>query len=298
MSFNSFLLTTVPLTAGLYFVLTAFLKTLSPGSFTEHLSRLQFIPGRLIPVIRLGIPVFSLLLGFSLILGNYLNFTVPAAILFILAGLLITLWGLSKNYVNDCGCYGPIQFIPVWATLALHAVLLAGLIRVRFHPLSETGGWGWAAACTLMVLVPAMIISRTFFLNKDLLQPGDDWDPEWLLESRENKEASSGDYLIFLNPECTTCARWIPFLNVLDSLKPESGPVGILPASTGGGDSFKEKFGIKFKVRLMEDKQFYEKISQTPTAFKLAKNKIIARWTGDLPGELEHEFKNYYANIA
>lgn len=194
----------------------------------------------------------------------------------------------------------PYNLSPPRVSLIMHLILLVGLTWVGgfSKSLFNDHSLFQVIALTLFGFTLGRFCAKRFFLRKNLLLPGDMWNSEWLIEKSPDKNELSSTFLVFLNPECASCKRWISLLNVMASLSRDVEIVGILPASLEDVKLFKEKFSVKFNLKLMKEEQFYSSISETPTALKVEKNKIISRWVGEVPRELENEFSGIYEKIT
>ena len=124
---------------GAIFIYAAISKLGAPQEFADSIAAYHLVPGPIINVMALGLPLFELACGFFLLTGYFcatgLLSIIGLLVLFLAALLVAVVRGLPV----ECGCFGAHSWLDAnpWMALVRDGVLLAGAVYAYRHCLAR-----------------------------------------------------------------------------------------------------------------------------------------------------------------
>ena len=123
---------------GAIFIYAALVKLGAPQDFADSIASYHLVPGPIISLMALGLPLFELACGLFLLTGYFcatgLLSVIGLLVLFLGALLVAVVRGLPV----ECGCFGAHSWLDVnpWLALVRDGVLLAGAVYAYRHCLA------------------------------------------------------------------------------------------------------------------------------------------------------------------
>ena len=132
---------------GAIFIYAAISKIGSPQDFADSIAAYQILPFSVINLLALGLPLFELTCGFSVLTGLFLRtgiFGILAMLALFIGALAIA---LLRGLSIDCGCFGAHSWLDSnpWAALFRDGILLGFGVFVYGYSLRKVqteGGEG------------------------------------------------------------------------------------------------------------------------------------------------------------
>jgi hypothetical protein len=112
------------------FVVSAGFKLADPWAFGDILREFQILPGALVPVTAVALPVVEALAGLGLMANLRGSLSVIAGLLLVFIAVL--LWSMGQGLDMDCGCFGASSVIEE-----------GGLTRALYRDLAMVGVAVW-----------------------------------------------------------------------------------------------------------------------------------------------------------
>jgi len=124
---------------GAIFIYAASSKLGAPQEFADSIAAYRLVPGPIISIMALGLPLFELACGLFLLTGYFcatgLLSIIGLLVLFLAALLVAVVRGLPV----ECGCFGAHSWLDAnpWMALVRDGVLLAGAVYAYRHCLAR-----------------------------------------------------------------------------------------------------------------------------------------------------------------
>jgi uncharacterized membrane protein YphA (DoxX/SURF4 family) len=123
----------------LIFLLSGFVKAVDVVGFSFKLEEyfspavfnMPFLEKQAL-LIAITVVILELVLGFFLLLKNYLKFTLYALLALCVFFAFLTFYSAYFNVVTDCGCFGDALKLTPWQSFWKDIVLLIGLVLLYF----------------------------------------------------------------------------------------------------------------------------------------------------------------------
>lgn len=116
---------------GLLFIISGLIKLNDPIGFSYKLAEYFSEPVLNLPflvpyalALAIAIVIFEAMLGFMLLIGTRIRFTVWSLLLMIVFFSFLTFYSAYYNKVTDCGCFGDALHLTPWQSFTKDAILL------------------------------------------------------------------------------------------------------------------------------------------------------------------------------
>jgi uncharacterized membrane protein YphA (DoxX/SURF4 family) len=124
---------------GAIFIYAAISKLGAPQDFADSIAAYHLVPGTVISVMALGLPLFELACGLFLLTGYFCTtglLSVIGMLVLFLAALLVA---VVRGLPVECGCFGAHSWLDAnpLVALARDGVLLAGAVYAYRHCLAR-----------------------------------------------------------------------------------------------------------------------------------------------------------------
>lgn len=114
------------------FIYAAISKIISPREFADTIAAYEILPGSVINLVAMGLPLFELACGFLVLSGFHLRLGALGILgmLSVFAGALGV--ALIRGLSIDCGCFGAHSWLETnpWIALSRDAILLVVAVVV------------------------------------------------------------------------------------------------------------------------------------------------------------------------
>lgn len=280
------------LVVGGIFLIAGIVKALSPESFFDHLHKLRLLPQKLIVPIAISVTAVEIALGLALMLRLFPQWLFPVVLVLLPILTALTYWSTSTGRTEDCGCYGGLVKVNPIQSMGLNG-LYASLIGFA---------WWYAVADVftktqqLIALLIAVAIAATIstighwyytkyqkpILDLSPLRPNQRWQSEWL--NGHGDSAMTGSKLVvFMNPDCSYCKKWLKPLNVVHKISDLPDILGAAVCSIDEAKSLIDAYKIQFPVVVLEPSTVEHLVKGYPTGVLLDNGVIQEKWVGIMP---------------
>src|SRR5688572_6953582 len=178
-----------PWIVGAVFLWGGAIKAIAPHVFSAHLTRLGWIPRRLVQHAVVATAAFEGALGIALILRVAPVVVLPATAVLLVALTAVSWWGVRSGKTTDCGCYGGYVVPSMAQSIALNSALAALALSAWIflpRPL-DTSPWQVVAAGAVAVVFGAFAAASQqirrkdgrFMLDMSPLKVGRRWHSRW-----------------------------------------------------------------------------------------------------------------------
>lgn len=286
---------------GVTFVWAGTIKAVAPHVFSSHLSKLGWVPSPLVRPTVTVIAGIETAWGLALILGVAPAVLVPvtAILLGVLTG--VSWWGVKSGRTTDCGCYGGYVIPSIAQSMTLNgafiALLLAawlmlpGSIDTSVWKLIVVGAAGIAAASVAEASQVVLRRTNHFMIDLSPLKVGRRWRSRWGADSMDRP----GELLIsYLGPDCPHCKQWVRVLNAMDQSSGLPKVIGVVATSNDRLATFVRESGIRFPIHSIPQTLMNRLVYALPTTLLVASGTIEKHWTGPMPPEFFHRFKDAF----
>ncbi len=289
-----------PWLVGATFVWAGMIKAVAPHVFSGHLSKLGWIPSYLGRPAVTAIAGLETAWGLALILG-----VAPAAVPPATAVLLVMLtgvswWGVKSGRTTDCGCYGGYVVPSIAQSITLNGIFIALLLAawLVLPRTLETPVWKLIAVGFAGVLVAGLaeasqaVLRKTnhFMIDLSPLKVGRRWRSRW-----GAKSDSPGELLVsYLGPDCPHCKQWVRVLNAMDQSRGLPKVIGVVAVSNEKLETFVRDSGIRFPITSIPQTLMNRLVYGVPTTVLVASGTIEKQWSGHMPPEFFHRFKDAF----
>lgn len=212
-----------PVLVGVVLLLAGFLKALDAMTFVGHLhqlTRLPFRPARVVgPLFLTG----ECALGTALAVGLWPEWIRPAALVLLVLLAALSVSGLIRGDIKECGCYGELIQLSLPQSLALDAIYI-GLLAVACWVAPELPNpdevWKVVAAPAAGALA-MLVVAASFLSVRKRGRPLIIWSPirtnvawqsSWLSHPTCYALASGEHLVAFLSMGCPNCHVWMSLL--------------------------------------------------------------------------------------
>jgi uncharacterized membrane protein YphA (DoxX/SURF4 family) len=115
---------------GAIFIYAAVVKISAPQSLADRIASYQLVPYPVISPIALGLPLFELACGLSLLTGYFCTTALLSVVTLLFLFLAALISALARGLPIDCGCFGVHSWLDAkpWLALGRDGVLLLGAI--------------------------------------------------------------------------------------------------------------------------------------------------------------------------
>lgn len=291
-----------PVVVGLTFVWSGAIKAIAPHTFYSHLSKLGFIPQRLLSAAVILAAGAEVGLGAALIVGLAPGIMLPATVVLLAILSTISWWGVRSGRAADCGCYGGYIQPSITQSLALNAAF-AGLVAIAWtagHRSVDTVAW--KALATLVAVVVAA--GFTFFavrhwqktgkplIDTNPMKEGRAWNHAWA--GGATKEIEGEVIVSFLGPECPFCVQWVRVANVMIQAPSLPSVVGVVSTSKSRLAGFAADNLIRFPVVTISPSLMGRLTQAVPTVALVNGGRIEKLWVGTVPPDFVDRFRQAF----
>ncbi len=290
-----------PWLVGATFVWAGAIKAAAPHVFSGHLSKLGWLPHRFLRPAVPAVAGLETAWGLALVLGVAPALLLPATavLLVILAG--VSWWGVKSGRTTDCGCYGGYVVPSITQSITLNGAFIVLLLAAWLVlPRSiDAPAWKLIAAAVVGVLLASLaeasqaVLRKTNHLMIDLspLKVGRRWRSGWGVKTLDAR----GELLVsYLGPDCPHCRQWVRVLNAMHQSPGLPRVVGVVATSNEKLGTFVHDSGIRFPMTSIPQTLMNRLVYGVPTTVLVASGIIEKQWSGHMPPEFFHRFKDAF----
>ncbi|HYN80873.1 MAG TPA: MauE/DoxX family redox-associated membrane protein [Gemmatimonadaceae bacterium] len=289
-----------PWVVGAVFLWGGAIKAIAPHVFAAHLTRLGWIPRRLVQRAVLAAAAFEGALGVALILRVAPAVVLPATVVLLVALTAVSWWGVKSGQTTDCGCYGGYVVPSMSQSIALNAALAALALSawIFLPPSPETLPWKFVAAAAVAVGLGAFAFASQqtlrrhgrFMIDMSPLKVGRRWRSAWGAVPEDETE-----FLVsFLGPDCPYCKQWVRVLNAIQPTPGLPRVAGVVATSRERLETFVEAAGIRFPITTIPQTLMNRLVWSVPTTVLVTGGRIQKQWRGNMPPEFFHRFRQAF----
>jgi hypothetical protein len=290
-----------PWIVGATFVWASGIKAIAPHVFQEHLSKLGWIPPRLLGNSVVAAAGLEAGWGTALILGVAPAILLPATAVLLAAFTAVSWWGVKSGRTTDCGCYGGFVVPSIGQSVLLNGgfAALALVAWLVAPPLSGTAPWKLVVTGAIAAAFTGVALASQRFLHKhgrlmvdtSPLKVGRRWHSRWGV-----KVPDDGRELLvsYLGPDCPYCKQWVRVLNAMDQAEGLPRVMGIVATSKEKLETFIETSGIRFPVTTIPQTLMSRLVWGVPTTALVASGMIEKTWGGQMPPDFFHRFRKTF----
>ncbi len=270
---------------GCVFLFTGLIKVVYSRPFIVHVRNLGILPRSLNEIAASVFIQLECGFGTALVL-----FAFPAELIPTLMGLIlilsaVTVWGVQKGRVEDCGCYGGWLSLNLMQSLGLNCVYVT-MLAVAWISLDENppvAMWKVLMIIGVMALSNFMIrgSANSPLIDMSPLKPGRKWNPRWSDPSDIKRYETGSILYIFMSHRCYRCKDWDPYIINLLQRSDQPFPVLIFPET----EIEPEKRLADVPHQHIRPGIFRYLVYRTPTAVHVKEGRIEGRWVVRFPDE-------------
>ena len=288
------------------FIWTAIIKAIAPQTFALHLSRLGWVPNRLIDPAVTASAALEAALGVALVTMMAPGIVLPLTLLLLVVLSAVSWWGVKSGKASDCGCYGGLIQPSIGQSLALNGLYfsLVALAWIAGERSVVPGLWqvlmvigaGVAAGGFAEAARKALATKGEPLVDLNPLKVGKKWKHRW---SGNATAGMTGEYLVaYLGPRCPHCGTFVRIANAMLQSPALPRVVGVTAASKSDLDAFVEEKQIRFPVRTISESLMMRLAYSVPTVALVKDGVIEAHWSGGMPPEFARRFTRAFFPTA
>jgi len=290
-----------PMLVGATFLWTGALKAISPHTFREHLTRLGWIPERLMSYLVPAAAGLETAWGLVLILGVMPAITLPLTAVLLVVFTGISWWGVKSGRTTDCGCYGGYVVPSIGQSVMLNGAFIALVLAAWIvSPAADTTApWKIIVVSVIGIAFTVFAAVSQQFMRKNgrmmiettPLKVGRRWSKRW---GTIVPDDGSEMLISYLGPDCPYCKQWVRVLNAMDQAKGLPSVTGVVAASREELDTFIQNSGIRFPVVTVPQTLMSRLVWGVPTTVLVSAGRIESKWGGHMPPEFFQRFREAF----
>lgn len=289
-----------PLVVGLTFISSGVIKAIAPHVFQTHLSKLGWIPWKLIPGSVVAAAAAETGWGAALIFRTAPAVMIPVTIVALVVFTVITVWSVKSGRTTDCGCYGGYVVPSMGQSVGLNGVFILLLLVTPVHSTITFGGDVWKTIVAIVAAIASGTLAHAglrrlaktgeFLISTSPLKVGRAWSSRW-----GTPLSHDGEHLVsFLGPDCPHCKAWVRVLNVVYGKDGLPSVDGVVATSNEKLQEFSDTSGIRFPVHIIPQTLMNRLVYGVPTTVLVTDGRIINMWSGNMPPEFYNRFRDAY----
>ena len=288
-----------PLIVGLTFVSSGVIKAIAPHVFQNHLSKLGWIPWKLIPAAVVAAAAVETGWGLALMVRTAPSVMIPVTIVALVVLTGITWWSVRSGKTTDCGCYGGYVVPSMGESIGINGgLILLLLVTPRVGTVFGADTWKIIAALVAAIasgIVAALGITTLrktghFLIDTSPLKIGRQWRNRWGAEVSEQ-----GEHLVsFLGPECPHCKQWVRVLNAVSPMSDLPSVAGVVATTDEKLGEFVATSGIRFPMHVIPQSLMNRLVYGVPTTALISNGRISNLWTGNISPEFYNRFRDAF----
>jgi hypothetical protein len=209
--------------------------------------------------------------------------------------------GVKSGRTTDCGCYGGYVVPSIAQSITLNGAFIVLLLTAWLVlPRSiDASPWKLIVAGVAGVLVAGLaeasqaVLRKTnhFMIDLSPLKVGRRWRSGWGVKTLDAR----GELLVsYLGPDCPHCKQWVRVLNAMHQSPGLPRVVGVVATSNEKLGTFVHESGIRFPITSIPQTLMNRLVYGVPTTVLVVSGTIEKQWSGHLPPEFFHRFKNAF----
>ncbi|GJG86401.1 hypothetical protein tb265_15820 [Gemmatimonadetes bacterium T265] len=294
-----------PAFVGAVFVYAGAVKALAPLNFQAHLSRLGWIPARLLAATVVAVAAVETGLGVALLVGLTPGPTLPVTAVGVLLLGAASFWSVRSGRVTDCGCYGGYFTPSVAQSVGLNA-LYATLLLLAWTAGAREPGSFWKVCLVVGLAVVTGVLTGVAqhhesangrpLIDLNPLKPGRRWRAAWAAGAVSSEPQER--LVAYLGTDCPFCHQWVRVLNVVHGSPELPDVVGVVGAPAEARQGFVAEHGIRFPVVSLRRSRLDRLVSAVPTTVLIEHGVITSKWVGNIAPEFLTRFNRaFFPNV-
>jgi hypothetical protein len=274
-------------------------KAVSPHVFRGHVTKLGWVPWKLIDPAVIAAAAIEVALGIALATRAWPHITIPVTIVALVILTGISWWGVKAGRTTDCGCYGGYVVPSLAQSVGLNAFfVLLLLVTPLVSPYDSADEWKALAAVIMGIAAGSLayaslrVLNKTgsFLIDMSPLKIGRAWHDRWGVAI-----PPSGEHLVsYLGPDCPHCKTWVRVLNAVSQSNGLPVVHGVTAASPEKLSQFVGESGIRFPVATISQTLMGRLVYGVPTTVLVADGRIQNQWSGQMPPEFFARFRDAF----